>query len=1366
MLRKALFLFLSLCTLTLSAEERTIDVSGNNTSSDYKSYDQAISLPAGDVLNVKMARYVYFSSTITGSGTLNLYAGGERCYLGTKSGKTWADWIKYTGDIHIFPFKENSSSAGFYGVVLAHGGKSSSPENALDDVKSGKVNSTMVNNRVILHDGATICCEANTAGAGFRIGELQTEVGSTLQGYMKNSRSAYYLLGALNTDATIAGKIAPSGYRDDTALSILKEGTGTYTITGNDNYLSGALRILQGRVLVMNDRDQAEKQKLRGALGAMPSSSSAVAYVFEEGVLGGTGSIGGTVDNYGTIEPGKDAIGLLTLKNYVDNKDANLFVRPASELRFKVASAANHDQLAVDGMVKYFNMAQDFTTSDKMPVIRIVLDEAAEVKVGDTFTLLTAKSKGTNSGDWHFDVKADHYTWAIEEHEADGVYTVTATLVSLEDAGHSVDPDDPSQQEGTMGAYYDDGIDDNADTTPLRDYAQRNGKQIGTAISLWKNDLTNANLSESKEVGAQFNMLVAENEMKFDALQPSRGSFTYGSADALVNYAQKHNMVMRGHCLVWHQQQPEWVSSDGKKNDKNWTRQEALKIMEDHITNVVRHFKGKVKEWDVVNECLDDDQTTVRSNPDAFDLRATVWQRAIGDDYIDSAFVYAHRADPSALLYLNDYGVELQGKAKSVAFYNLAMRLKNNNIPIHGVGLQCHFSIGEVDSTKLDNTIRRFGEAGLKCIITELDMGIPSTSQANLEEQARNYRVITDIVLNNDNCPNMVIWGLKDNNSWRDSNPLLYTAGLGRKPAWKAVRSALRHRVLEDKSKFHVYLCFGQSNMEGNAQWESVDNQYVDPRFQMLATTDFDNPKRKMGEWYTAYCPIVSPMGKLGMADYFGRTMVAALPVDVKVGVVAVAMGGSPIEMFDKDKYQQKLAANPNEWWATLSKNYYGGNPYGRLVEMAKKAQEVGVIKGILLHQGCSNNGDPNWPNMVKKIYNDLLNDLGLNAADVPLFAGETEREDMGGGCYHHNAVVARLPQVIPTAHVVSSENIPGNGDDPWHFSAAGYRIFGKRYAIETLKVMGLEAKANPEYNMPTNLKNFFTPRSFVTTLRGKAGSTLTLKLVCTFADGHSEDITRETTFSSSDYTIANNKVKLGEEGTSGTVMATFTDFLGTVHDVSLNIEVGEGTGLTRLTSVPEIEGQNIIIMSEDDGRVFYGSDNQNLGFDDPSKVFDNTSIVGYQFKAEPLAGTTNHYLLRLITLNGSPYSIWGNPGYLNSQPADGWCSFILGLNNQNGQDIKDGAVWEIEYVENMGFTLKNVGTGLYLKDAAPAKYDTPAYFAFCVPGGQSGITTIEQRHANADIYNLQGMKAGKMAQWETLPRGLYIVNGIKIFKP
>ena len=773
------------------ADNRTIDISGNNTDKTATSYSAALTIQQDDTVSVMMARYSYFSSTITGTGVLNLYAGGERGYLGN-SEKKWNEWGGYTGDVHMWPNAKNASTTS-YNIVLMHGGKAFSPEN----IELSKVNRSMENNRVTLHKGATLCTEANTAGSGFRIGHLDTEEGSTLSGYMKNSRSAFYMLGYMNTNTTLAGTIAPSGYRDDTQLGIIKEGTGTLTITGNDNYLSGALRVMDGRVLVMNDRAAAESGKLRGALGAKPNATEAIAFVFGKGILGGTGSIGGMVDNYGTIEPGVDGIGVLTLKNYAAAKDANLSVHPASKLRVEVGSTTSFDQLVVDGQVKCSNTNEDFTTSDAMPLVEVVLTSNANVKIGDEFAVMTAKSK--SAGDWHFDVKAAKYTWEVVEREENGLLVFVLRLVSFDNMGNGDNPDNPDNPESTMGAFYDDGIDDATDKKSLKFYANQNGKSIGTAISMYKNNLNDSSLPETEAVGFQFNMLVAENEMKPEAFGGENGSFYFGTADQLVNFANRKKMTMRGHCLVWNQQSPTWISSDGgKTNDKNWTRAEALKIMKNHITNVMQHFKGKVREWDVVNECLDDNQSAVRTNPDAYELKKNcVWQQAIGDDYVDSAFVYAHQADPDAILYLNDYGVEFQGKAKSAAFYNLAVRMKNDGIPIHGVGLQCHFSIDDVDSTKLDNTIRRFEEAGLLCIITELDMGIPDTSEKNLQEQARLYRVVTDIMLNHDNCSSMVIWGLKDNNSWRESSsPLLFTAQLDKKPAYYAVRSALRHRYL------------------------------------------------------------------------------------------------------------------------------------------------------------------------------------------------------------------------------------------------------------------------------------------------------------------------------------------------------------------------------------------------------------------------------------------------------------------------------------------------------------------------------------------------------------------------------------------
>ena len=340
---------------------------------------------------------------------------------------------------------------------------------------------------------------------------------------------------------------------------------------------------------------------------------------------------------------------------------------------------------------------------------------------------------------------------------------------------------------------------------------------------------------------------------------------------------------------------------------------------------------------------------------------------------------------------------------------------------------------------------------------------------------------------------------------------------------------------------FYIYICFGQSNMEGNAQPENVDKTNVDKRFRLLATCNYSSPKRTLGEWYDAIPPLVNPNGGLGPTDYFGRTMVAALPANVRIGVIPVAMGGSPIEMFDKDKYQQKMKDNPNEWWAQLARNHYNSNPYGRIIDMARKAKEVGVIKGILLHQGCSNNGDPNWPNMVKKIYNDMLNDLELGADTVPLFVGETLRQENGGSCYAHNTQVARMPSVVRTSHVVSSLGLPGNGNDPWHFNAVGYRIFGKRYAFEALKLMGKELMADPDYEFSTNLRKFYEVKS-VKDFSIKVGENKPIPVVAVYGDGHTEDITNEVTISSDNLNIVNNMLASNVD-VSGTANVDYTDF-------------------------------------------------------------------------------------------------------------------------------------------------------------------------------------------------------------------------------
>ena len=475
----------------------------------------------------------------------------------------------------------------------------------------------------------------------------------------------------------------------------------------------------------------------------------------------------------------------------------------------------------------------------------------------------------------------------------------------------------------------------------------------------------------------------------------------------------------------------------------------------------------------------------------------------------------------------------------------------------------------------------------------------------------------------------------------------------------------------EVNPNFYVYLCFGQSNMEGNATPEAIDKENVDERFKMLACVDFTNPARKKGEWYTAYPPIVRQGTGLGMADYFGRTMVANLPQEVTVGVVDVAIGGTDIKGFMSEEVPDYLKGA-----ADWLKNYfkaYDNDPYQRLVDMARIAQEKGVIKGILLHQGETNTGQADWPQKVKTVYERLLNDLGLNADETPLFVGEVVSSGAGGSCAYHNTVIAKVPSVIPTAHIISSEGCPAKKEADGsilHFTAQGYRIMGQRYAKAALREMGVEA----EIQEPEQPKSDFE------------------------AD-------------------------------------------------------------QRFTSLEEIGETPFAIINETEGMAIFGSDNQNLKYDILANAFLYTNS-GYLFRLEDSTVEGCH-LLRLIKPDGSEYSIWGSPGYLNGFSTVADCSFILGLNNQNGQDVENGAVWEIEYASGKGFALKNKYTGQYLRDAASAKYDSPTYFTFCTLKEATDIKAVHQVNRNHDhsVYDLNGRRVNKNA----LRPGIYIKNNKKI---
>lgn len=255
----------------------------------------------------------------------------------------------------------------------------------------------------------------------------------------------------------------------------------------------------------------------------------------------------------------------------------------------------------------------------------------------------------------------------------------------------------------------------------------------------------------------------------------------------------------------------------------------------------------------------------------------------------------------------------------------------------------------------------------------------------------------------------------------------------------------------QDK-KFYIFLCFGQSNMEGNAKIQPQDTVDIDARFQVLETIDCPNLGRTKGNWYTAIPPLCRCKTGLTPADYFGRTMVANLPKDVKVGIINVAVGGCKIELFEKDSYQTYTANAPS--WMTNMIKEYDGNPYGKLVEMAKIAKQSGIIKGILLHQGESNTNDTLWPSKVNSVYKNLMKDLKLKPKKVPLLAGELVNADQGGACASMNKIIAKLPQTISNAYVISSAGCTDVKDN-LHFSAEGYRKLGKRYAQQMLTILG-----------------------------------------------------------------------------------------------------------------------------------------------------------------------------------------------------------------------------------------------------------------------------------------------------------------------
>jgi endo-1,4-beta-xylanase len=300
--------------------------------------------------------------------------------------------------------------------------------------------------------------------------------------------------------------------------------------------------------------------------------------------------------------------------------------------------------------------------------------------------------------------------------------------------------------------------------TTLGAAAKEQGRYFGTAVAANK-------LSDATYVGIlnrEFNSVTPENEMKWDATEPSQGQFNFTNADKIVSHAQANGMQVRGHALAWHAQQPGWA--------QNLSGTALRQAMVNHITQVATHYKGKIVAWDVVNEAFADSGGGRRDS----NLQRT------GNDWIEVAFRTARAADPGAKLCYNDYNTDNWTWEKTQAVYNMVKDFKARGVPIDCVGLQSHFNSGSPYPSNYRTTLQNFAALGVDVQITELDIEGSGTTQATT------YANVVKDCLAVPRCNGITVWGIRDSDSWRSSGtPLLFDGSGNKKPAYTATLDAL-----------------------------------------------------------------------------------------------------------------------------------------------------------------------------------------------------------------------------------------------------------------------------------------------------------------------------------------------------------------------------------------------------------------------------------------------------------------------------------------------------------------------------------------------------------------------------------------------
>lgn len=524
---------------------------------------------------------------------------------------------------------------------------------------------------------------------------------------------------------------------------------------------------------------------------------------------------------------------------------------------------------------------------------------------------------------------------------------------------------------------------------------------------------------------------------------------------------------------------------------------------------------------------------------------------------------------------------------------------------------------------------------------------------------------------------------------------------------------------------FHIYLCFGQSNMQGKGKIEAKDTTDVPERFKMMAAVDFPKMGRKQGEWYKAVPPLCRPETGLCPADYFGRKLVELLPDSITVGVINCSVDGCSIQMFDEDVCTGYIKGQPS--YMTSAASAYDNNPFRRLVDLGKKAQQAGVIKGILIHQGETDQGDDKWHLYVHRIYTRMLAELGLEPTEVPLIAGEMLRAEYGGVNAGAIANVNCLPNVIPNVMIATSENC--RNMDQYHFNSEGYRIIGRRYG----KLMAAYLEA---YNTQCQF-DATSLRIEGDSIEMLPASKRKLHVYATDAEGTEHDVTMACQYQIADpslLSISQTTLTTTQQLGNTTVDITLTDKSGK----QLNINVPVSIGLCALNEnvfVPAIYQKGSLKATDTSINFKTGANGYGGWVFQDGVDLSQTPYLIVDLAKNPASNT------RIVAFKGD----FKTPRYNFTLSTK---SKVQAVDLRELQNSKKENL-DVSSINMLGLSLATAGT-LYINSISlSADGELPTY----ILSMQSNQTDVQP------IYDLSGRRIAQPA------KGLYIQGGKKFIK-